>query len=195
MADAALLQELGELLRLLDGDRAHQHRLSLAVAGDDVVHHRVELLPLRLVDDVRLVEAGEPAIGGGDGDVELVDLGELVGLGLRGARHARELGVHAEVVLEGDGGQGLVLALDAHPFLGLHRLMEAVGPAPARHEAPGELVDDDDLPVLDHVVDVAAVEGVRAQGLLDVVQRGDVLGVVEVVDVQEPLAASRSPAR
>ena len=30
-------------------------------------------------------------------------------------------------------------------FLGLDRLVQAVGPAPARHHAAGELVDDDDL--------------------------------------------------
>ena len=34
---------------------------------------------------------------------------------------------------------------------------------------PGELVDDDDLPVLDEVVLVALEEHVRLQGLLDVV--------------------------
>jgi hypothetical protein len=40
------------------------------------------------------------------------------------------------------------------PLLGLHRLMQPLGPAPARHGAAGELVDDDDLAVADDVVDV-----------------------------------------
>ena len=44
--------------------------------------------------------------------VEVVDLAELGRLGLGGAGHARQLVVHAEVVLEGDRGEGLVLALD-----------------------------------------------------------------------------------
>jgi hypothetical protein len=35
----------------------------------------------------------------------------------------------------------------AGAFLGLHRLMQAVAPAPALHHAAGELVDDDDLAV------------------------------------------------
>jgi hypothetical protein len=59
-----------------------------------------------------------------------------------------ELAVHAEVVLEGDRGERLVLVLDLHAFLGLDRLVQAVGPAPARHQAAGELVDDDDFAVL-----------------------------------------------
>jgi hypothetical protein len=44
-------------------------------------------------------------------------------------------------------------------FLGLDGLVQAVGPAPARHQAAGELVDDDDLAVLH---DVVAGRGGRA---------------------------------
>ncbi len=149
VADAALLEQRGQPLGLLDRHRADQHRLALLVARDDVVHDRVELLALGLVDDVGGVHADERAVGRDHRDVELVDLGELLGLGLGGAGHAGELVVHPEVVLEGDGGERLVLALDAHPLLGLHRLVQAVRPAPARHQAAGELVDDDDLAVLD----------------------------------------------
>ena len=95
-----------------------------------------------------------------------------------------ELLVHAEEVLEGDGRERLVLALDLHAFLGLDRLVQAVAPAAARHQAAGELVDDDDLAVLDHVVDVALVERVRAQALLHVVQQSHVRRVVEVAGLQ-----------
>jgi hypothetical protein len=66
--------------------------------------------------------------------------------------------------------------------------VQAVGPAPSRHHAAGELVDDDDLAVLDDVVDIALVERVRPEPLLHVVQDRDVLWIVEVVDVQQPLA-------
>ena len=56
-----------------------------------------------------------------------------------------ELVVHAEEVLEGDRGEGLVLAADLDPLLGLHGLVQAVGPAPPGHQPAGELVDDDHL--------------------------------------------------
>ena len=65
--------------------------------------------------------------------------------------------------------------------------MQAVGPAPARHEATGELVDDDDLwlhdgaavvvdrlHVLDHVVDVLGEDVVGLERLVDEV-RGSML--------------------
>jgi hypothetical protein len=67
--------------------------------------------------------------------------------------------------------------LDA--FLGLERLVLTFGVAPARHHAAGELVDDDDLVVLDDVVLVALEQLVCAQRLVDVVNQGNVLDVVE----------------
>src|SRR3546814_2978648 len=72
------------------------------------------------------------------------------------AGHAGQLRVEAEVVLEGDRSERLVFLLDGDAFLGLERLVQAFGVAPAFHHAPGELVDDDDLVVLHDVVDVAA---------------------------------------
>ncbi len=44
-------------------------------------------------------------------------------LGIGGTCHAGQLVVHTEIVLKGDGSQGLVLAFDLDPFFGLHRLM------------------------------------------------------------------------
>ena len=124
-------------------------------------------------------------MGGDDHHFQVVDLLEFLGFGVGGAGHARQLLVHAEVVLEGDGGQGLVFVFDLDPFLGLQGLVQAVGVAPAGHEAAGELVDDDDLAVLDDVVHVPLEEVVGLEGGLEVVQDLDVPGVVEVVQVHQ----------
>ncbi len=70
-------------------------------------------------------------------------------------------------------------------FLGLQGLVQAFGITPARHHAAGEFVDDDDLIVLDDIVLVAAEQAVGAQRLLDVVNDGDVLGVVEIVALEK----------
>ena len=61
---------------------------------------------------------------GDDLDGQLVDLAELGILGKCRAGHAGELVIEPEVVLEGDGGEGLVLTFDAYVFLGLDGLME-----------------------------------------------------------------------
>ena len=77
---------------------------------------------------------------------------ELFRFGFRRSGHARQLLVHAEVVLEGDRGERLVFLLDPQAFLGFNRLVQTVAPAASRHEASGEFIDDDDLAVLDHVL-------------------------------------------
>ncbi len=129
------------------------------------------------------------AVGGHHGDVDVVGLLEFRRFGFRRTGHAGELLVHAEIVLEGDGGERLVLALDLDAFLGFDGLVQTVAPAAAGHQAAGELVHDDDfgafVAILDHVLAVALVEHVGAQRLLHVVVVLDVVGVVEIADAQQ----------
>ena len=58
---AALLEQPGELLGLLDRDGADEHRLADLVALDDVLDDGLELGVLGPVDDVGLVDRGRPA--------------------------------------------------------------------------------------------------------------------------------------
>ena len=139
---------------------------------------------LRSVNRIRLFDAPQRLVRRNDDDVELVDLGEFFRLGLGRAGHARELLVFAEVVLEGDGRERLILALDLHLLLGLDGLVQPVAPAAARHQAARELVDDDDLAVLDHVVDVELEDRVRTKRLFDMVFDVRVLHVVQVAAVK-----------
>jgi hypothetical protein len=179
--DAGGGELVGEQFRGLDRGGADQRRLAALVAVLDVLDHGVELRFLGQVDEVGAVLADHRAVGRDHHHFQAVDGLEFVGLGVRRAGHARQLGVHAEVVLEGDRGEGLVLALDRHAFLGLDRLVQAVGPAPALQRAAGEFVDDDDLAVAHDVVDVALVQRVRAQAGVEVVHHGQVVGRVQRV--------------
>ena len=169
---------------LLDRYGADQHGLAALVTIDDVLDHRVEFFALRLVHYVRVVDADHRAVGRNHDDVQIVDLLEFDRLGVRGAGHAAQLVVHAEVVLDRDRRQRLVLFPDAHALFRLDRLMQAVGPAPARHQATGEFVHDDDFAVLHHVVHVALENGVGLQRLVDVVQAADLRRVVQVAHAQ-----------
>ncbi len=150
----------------------------------DECNDRPVFLLRRAIDLVVLVLTDHVHVGRHLDHVEAVNVQELLGLGDGGAGHAGELPVEPEIVLEGDGGERLVLGLDAHMLLGLERLMQSFGIAPALHHAPGELVDDDHLVVLDDVVAVALEQGVGAQRLLHVVDDGDVLDVVERVALE-----------
>ena len=143
---------------------------------DDVVDDRGPLFGLGAIDEVGLLDADHVAVGGNDDDVEVVDLRELAASVSAVPVMPDELLVLAEVVLEGDGGERLVLALDLDAFLGFDGLVQAVAPVAARHQAAGELVDDDDLAVLDHVLHVELIVDVRAERLLDVVEQRHVAG-------------------
>ena len=185
--DAAPLHQLREVLGGLDSDRADEHRLPLLVALLDVFDHGRELRILRLEDVVVLVAPNDRDVRRDLDDVQVVDLDELLLLGLGGTRHPGELLVEAEVVLQRDRREGLVLLLDLHALFRLDRLVQAVAPPAPLHDPAGELVDDLHLAVLDHVVDVALVERLRLQRLDQVVDELDVGRVVEVLDLEGAL--------
>ena len=77
-----------------------------------------------------------------------------------------------------------MLLLDRDALLRLDRLVQALAPAAAFHDAAGELVDDLHLAVLDDVVDVALVERLRLERLDQVVDELDVARAVEVLDAR-----------
>ena len=183
VGDALLAQTLGEDLRLLHAGGAYQDRLAELVTLSDVVDDGVELGLDGGVDEVGLVLADHGLVGGDRDDTDLVGAGELGGLGLGGTGHARAraLGVEAEVVLEGDGGQGLVLGLDLHALLGLDGLVHALVVAAAGQDAAGVLVDDEDLTVAHDVVLVPVEELLGLDGVVEEADQGGVLRLVEVV--------------
>ena len=185
--DARLLQQLAEMLVLLNGHGAHQHRLALAVTFLDLLDDGPVLGVLGLIDHVGVVLAGQGAVGGNLHDIQLVDGAELLLLREGGTGHAGELVVQTEVVLEGDGGQSLALPLHLHPLLGLDGLVQALAVPAAEHEAAGELVHDDHLTVLEDVVDVPLHDAVGLDGLVDVVGQGGVFRVGQVLHMEELL--------
>ena len=180
----AAIEHGRDSLGLLDRHRADEHRPSLGVLLDNLGHDRVPLFLLGAEDEVGVLDPPERTIRRDDDDIELVDLRELFGLGVGRAGHTRQLAVFAEIVLEGDGRERLVLALDLDLFLGLDRLVQPVAPAPAGHQAAGELVHDDDFAVLDHVVDVALEQRVRAQRLVGVMEQRHVRRIVQAARLQ-----------
>ena len=143
----AFLQDLAQNFALLDADRADQHRLQTRAGLFDQRGHGGVFLAGCAVDLIIFVAAGDRYVGGDFHDGELVDFGKLVGFGHRRAGHARKLREQAEIVLEGDRGESLVLLLHGDKFLRLQRLVQALGKAAAFHHAAGEFVDDHHLVV------------------------------------------------
>ena len=138
----------------------------------------------RLIDGIRVVDALPGAVGRHRDDVQAVDLGELGGLGLGSTGHTGQLLVHTEVVLEGDGGQRLALGGDLHALLGLDGLMQTLVVAAADHQTAGELIHDDDLTILDHVIDIPLHDAIGLDGLINVMGEGHVLGGGKVLNLE-----------
>ena len=174
-----LLEQLRDDFGVFNRGGANQYRLATVIAFAYVLDRRLVFLARRLVDPVELVLAPAWPVVRHDDGFQAVDFLKLVGLGVSGAGHACELAVKTKVVLEGDRRQRLVLGLDRDALLGFDRLVQAVAPAPARHQPPGELVDDDDLAGLHHIVLVAVVQVAGAQRSVQVVHQRDVGRVVE----------------
>ena len=97
----------------------------------DVARDGGELAFLRLEDEILLVLARDVDVRRDLDDVQVVDLDELLLLRLRRTGHAGELVVEAEVVLQRDRRERLVLLLDADALLRLDRLVQALAPAAA----------------------------------------------------------------
>ena len=131
------------------------------MARRNVVGDGVELRVDRAIDQVVLVDTSDGPVRRDGDDRQLVDLAELLVLGHGGTGHARELLVEAEVVLQRDGRERLVLLANEHMLFRLECLMKALGVAAALHDAARELVDDLHFPADDDVIDVAMEEELR----------------------------------
>ena len=184
--DVLLLEHLREQLGLFDRGGTDEDGLAGLVTLDNVLDDRVELALLRRVDEVGLVLAGHRLVRGDRDDVDLVGRGKLGGLGLGRTGHARArtLGVEAEVVLQRDRGQRLVLGLNLHAFLGLDRLVHAVVVAAARQDATRVLVDDKDLTGVHDVVAIPEEQLLRADRVVEEADERGVRSLVQVLHAQ-----------
>ena len=181
-----LRQIFAQHLRFFDADGADQYRLADILPLADFLGDRAELVGDILVEFVGLVDPQDIDVGRDRHHIHLVNVEEFGRFGQRGAGHPAKLGIHPEIILEGDRRQSLVLGLDPHPFLGLDRLVKSVRPAPTVHHPPGEFVDDDDLVVLDDIIDVLLEHLVRLERLIEVMHRLGVGDVIEVLPLDQP---------
>ena len=175
------LQQLRDPLGGLDRGGADQHRLTALHAVLDILEDGLELVMLGEEHQVRLVLADHRLVRRDDHDFQAVNLLEFERFGIRRSGHAGQLRVEPEVILEGDGRDGLIFLAHLDAFLGLDRLVQAIGPAPALHGSAGEFIDDDDLALAHDVLHIALVQGVRAQGRVQVMHETDIGGVVQAL--------------
>ena len=166
---------------------ADQDRLSGGVHLLNLVDHGAELALLGEEHAVLVVHTTVGTVGGNLHDVQIVNGGKLVLLRFGSTRHARQLLEHTEVVLEGDGGERLVLAFDLDAFLRFQCLVQPFAVTAADHQTARKFVHNEDLSVLHDVVLVTLKQRVRTQRLLDEVVQLGVVHVGKAVHLEELL--------
>ncbi|EXI66318.1 MAG: hypothetical protein AW08_02674 [Candidatus Accumulibacter adjunctus] len=182
-----VVEQRRQQFRVLDRRRADQNRLAALAATADVGDDRAVLLLGGAKDLVVVVGPPHRLVGRDDDRLQAIDLLEFIGFRVGRPGHPGQLAVHAEIVLERDRSQCLVLVLDAYPFLRLDRLMQPVGPTAPGHQATGELIDDDHLAVLHDVLLIAQKEVVCPQCGVEVMDHQDVGSVIEAAAIgQQP---------
>ncbi|CAB5025329.1 unannotated protein [freshwater metagenome] len=184
MRHPVLLQQLAEVLGLLDTRRADEDWLPVLMSLDDVSEHGVVLGRFGTVDEIGVVNPDHRPIRRDRHDAEVVDLRELRRLSHGGTGHAPEPLVQPEEVLEGDGGEGLVLGLDLHALLRLDGLVQALVVPTPREDAASVLIDDEHLAVDDDVVAILPEELLRPNRIVEEAHERGIHRVVEVVDAE-----------
>ena len=116
-------------------------------------------------NQIALVFADHGLVRGNRNDGHVVDAAKLTIGGKCRARHAGELLVQAEVVLQGNGRDSVRLGFDLDVFLRLDGLVEALGIAAALHDAARKSIDNLHLAPIDHVIMVNLEEELRLERL------------------------------
>ena len=140
-------QNLGDFHR----GGTHQHGSTGLSQGHYFVDHRIKLLTHGFVDLVFHVFSDDGPVGRDNDHIKFVDFPKLTCFSFGRAGHARQLVVHPEIVLQGDGGVGLGGIFHRHIFFGLNGLMQPVGIAAAFHHTTRLLVNYFDLAVHYHI--------------------------------------------
>ncbi len=129
-------QVVRQALGLGHVEGADQDRAPRRVDARDLLDQRPLLVACRAENAVGLVDADARLVRGHDRDLQAVELPEVLLDRHRRARHATYFGIAADEALDGDRIEDLAGLARREGLLGLHRRLEAVGPAlQGRHPA------------------------------------------------------------
>ena len=183
-----LVQHTRKLFALFDGGGAHKHGLSALIAFGNVRHYRAQFSRDGGINLVVFVHALGRKVGGYSNDVQIVNPAELRFLRFGGTRHAAELFVKTEIILERDGGKSLVFALNADVLLCLDCLVQSVAVTAPVHKSSGKLVHDYDFVfVVDDIVLVKFHYIIGADCVVYIMVKLHVFDVGKIVHRKETL--------
>ena len=178
MFDFALGEHTTQQLRDFHRSGTHQYRTADFHQTLDFVNDGFVFFAFGLVQTVVHVDTGDGTVGRNHHHIQFVDVPKFAGFGFCCTGHTRQLVVHTEIILQGDGGEGLGGRFHFHSFLGFDSLMQTIRVTTTFHDTAGLFVHNLHLVVNHYIFVVAIEEAVSLQQLGDGVDTFRFDGVV-----------------
>ena len=156
--------------------------MTVGVSLDDVSYDCVELGIFSFENLVGRINAYNSTVCRNRHNLQIVRIHEFGGFCLCRTSHTRKLGVHAEVVLQGDCRQRLVFFFNLDAFFGFNCLVNTFAPATTFKNTTRKFVDDFYFATLNDVVLVAAIQLFGLQRHLQLMHKIALNFVVQVVE-------------
>ena len=125
MRHTLLFQHNAQLFGLGNGSSADQDRPPRFMQLHDFLYNGPIFSRPGFINHIWEIGTDHGLIRGDHDNIQTVDFLELLFLRFRRTRHARQLFIHTEIILEGDRGQGLAFTLYLYAFFRFDSLMQA----------------------------------------------------------------------
>ena len=169
-----------EQFAYLHAGGTYQNRTARLAHANYLLYDGIVFLTLCAIHTVVHIRTNHGAVGGNLHNIQFVDIPKLASLCYCRTSHTRQLVIHAEIVLQGNGGIGLCGILHLYMLFGFHSLMQAVAPSSAFHDTASLLIHYLHLSILNDIVIIEVEHGVSLEELLDGVHTFTLDGVVIV---------------
>ncbi len=178
--DARRIEIVAHELVVLDRDRADEHWLALLVELFDPLGHCAILPGRSLEDEIIKVFSRRGPVRRDDDHIEPIDGEKFFLARERGTGHARDLLVHAEIILERDRGIGACLFFYQYAFFCFNRLVQTFAPTATGLHTAREFVNNHNLTILHDVLFILVEECRGAHRGLEVMRIFDTAFGVEI---------------
>ena len=117
--------------------------------------------------------------------MEFINRAKFFRFRICGSGHTSQFFIHTKIVLESDAREGLIFIFYFYALFRLQRLMQSIAVAPSCHHATGELIDNDDFPILHHIVHFIFKQAMCFNPLIKAMKRFYIGRIIKVLQAQQ----------
>ena len=185
MRNTTTFKHCRKFFRLCDRGSTYENRSTGFMTSFDFVNCSFVLSKLSFVDNVRSVGTDHRFVGRNNYNAQTIDFLEFLFFSFSSTGHTSQLVVHTEVVLEGDGCQGLAFTFYFYAFFSFDCLVQAFGEATTKHQTTSEFVNNNNLAIFNNVVTVTVHQSFSFQSTHQLVgEVNTVLGIIHIINAK-----------